>query len=100
MPWNIQPQSVASSQTCELTHIYAANNVFLGTAKIKLATIYAANNVLFTSENRRVFCRTKNEKRNGGKAIKTGLCKRVSAKPVFAAALLQFFQVLDCSEVD
>ena len=57
----IQSQLAAASQTCELTHIYAVNNVFLGTAKIKLAIIYAANNVLFTSENRRVFCHTKNK---------------------------------------
>lgn len=50
MPWNIQPQSVASSQTCELTLQYAANNAILGVvaikADIKLSAIYVANNVI------------------------------------------------------
>ena len=47
MPWNIQPQSVATSQTCELTHIYAVNSaisIVVVKAEIKLSAIYVSNN--------------------------------------------------------
>ena len=64
--------------------------------KLKLTFIYDANNTFLNSENRREFCHTENEKQNGGKAIKTGLCKRVSAKPVFAAPLSSQQTVRSC----
>ena len=87
----------------ELIHLYREENDFL--AHYRTAQVLKDAFHMWKIERpiqRRIPCQPEEEiyetraykvpitlvrKKNGGKAIKTGLCKRVSAKPVFAAPL-------------